>query len=117
MTTLPAELQLPKPRVATHPAGDAASSIDQATWWQSAMPTPGSIYIRKGSSLLMTLRYPGTVLATERFRAHLSNDQFDPHFPIIESPARHPHYGCLDLLELHRPSGGTRLPNNLVILT
>jgi hypothetical protein len=65
----------------------------------------------------MTLRYAATVLVTERFRAHLSNDQFDPHFRIIESPARHRHSGCFDLLELHRPSGGSRLPNNLVILT
>ena len=157
MMMRPAEPQLLKRRVASHPAGDAASSINQATWSQSVMPTPRSIYIRRGSSSQMTLRCPATAILTEGFRAYLSNDDhLEPHFRIIESPARRRRYGapwklaeprrcysliltrsvavredkrvdttplryaepvCLDLPGLDRLSGGTRLPNSLVMLT
>ena len=81
MMTRPAEPQLLMRRVASHPAGDAALSTDQATWLQSVMPTPRSIYIRRGSSSQMTLRCPATVILTERFQDHLSDNHFDPHFP------------------------------------
>ena len=89
MTTRPVEPQLLKRRVASHPAGDAAWSTNQAPSLQSVMPTPRSIYIRKGSSSQMKMRCPVTALLAGRFRAHLG---------------------------FHSLGGGTRLPNSLVVL-
>src|SRR5690242_4226507 len=94
MMTRPAERPLLKPRVASHPADDAASSTNQVTWLQSVMPTPSSIYIRKGSSSQTKLRCPATVISAVRFHIHLSDDHLDPHFRIIETRARHPNYGA-----------------------
>lgn len=76
MMTRPAEPQLLKRRVAGHPAGDAASSTNQATWLQSAMPTQRSMHIRRVSLSQMRMLCPATVTLAGRLRAHLIDDHF-----------------------------------------
>ena len=58
------------------------------------MTTRRSIYIRKGSSSQMKLQCLATVIIAERFRTHLSDAKLEPHFRIIEAPARHRSYGA-----------------------
>ena len=68
------------------------------------MPTPRSIYIRKGSSSQVKLQCLATVMTTARFRTKLSDDQLEPHFRIIAAPTR-------------KLGNRTGLRNSLVVLT
>jgi hypothetical protein len=115
MMTRPAGPQLLKRRAASHPAGDAASSTNQAMSLQSVMPTPRSIYIRRGSSSRMIMRCLASVILAEYFRDHLAHDHFAHQFRVIERLARRRRCGALWNLANPRHSSSFTLARSIAV--